>query len=139
MGIKSIIRKNVPNYSQAQVIAADLFRVRDNDNPGATLSWSGNSYAGERRRAEDDANIYVLTHWNTVIATVGFHEETEKLALIYFNARHISATTRGFQGRILKALDKVGVWGTSVVASELGKPTHKRGVILNRDMEFVVM
>ncbi len=139
MGIKSIIRKNVPNYSQAQVIAADLIRIRDNDNPGATLSWSGNSYRGERETYVDGTDVYVLSHWGTVISVVYFHTETEKLTVHYFNARYISATTRQFQGRILQAFDKIGVWGTKTVRSELAKPTHKRGVILNNDMEFVVM
>lgn len=135
MGIKSIIRKNVPNYSQAQVIAADLIHVRDNDNPGATLSWSGNSYSGARRHED---GMYILMHWDTVIAAVYYEPRVEKLVMDYFNARYISATTRGFQSRILKAFDKMGVWGTKTAATELGKPTHKRGVILNHDMEFVI-
>ena len=75
---------------------------------------------------------------NTVIAAVYYHDETEKLVMVYFNARYISATTRGLQGRILKAFDKIGVWGTKTIATELAKPTHKRGVILNHEMEFVI-
>lgn len=130
MATKSIVRKHVPNYSQKSVIAADLIRVRDNENPGAALSWEGNSYEGFRETYADGTVGYFLRHWNTIIAALYFEQNVEKVVVSYFNARYISATTRGFQSRILDAFDRVGVWGTQAVRSELSKPTHKRGLIV---------
>lgn len=83
--------------------------------------------------------MYILMHWDTVITAVYYEPRVEKLVMDYFDARYISATTRGFQSRILKAFDKIGVWGTKIVATELGKPTHKRGIILNNDLEFEII
>ena len=129
MGIKSIIRKNVPNYSQASVIAADLIRFRDGDNPGATLSWTGNSYSGRRmgRFGNDLPETYDLIHWDTTIASICMTDKG--LTVWYFDARYLSATTRKFQGRILEALDKIGVYGTRATLSELSEPTGKRRIV----------
>ena len=130
----SIIRKNVPNHSQSSVIAADLIRLRDDDCHGETLYWHGNSYGGYREYDPDGTPMYVLEHWSTVIAHIVNRDGA--LYVNYFNGCYISATTRGFQGRILAALDKMGVFGKENVRYILSKPTHKRGILMMTDAGY---
>jgi len=120
---------NVPNHSQASRIRFDIQKLQNGQ--GDTLQhWQGNSYKGI------PVTIYVdgekvghgiqLKHWDTTIAVITM------VGPIYFDARYISSTTRGFQGRIINALRTAfGENYASVVriAEELALPTGEREVL----------
>lgn len=121
----------VPNHSQVDRIATDLRKLAHNDDPAV---WQGNSYQGfpvtAKVRQETKHNGYQLKHWSTTIAE--FHYTPQGVVLAYFDARYISSTTRGFQGRILRAMSRVfGPAHATVVrvAEELALPTGERGVL----------
>ena len=107
------MRKNVTNKEQETRIATDVLTLK------TARDWQGNSYSGT---AYAENNSYDLLHWSTRIATV------QDGALTYFDARYHSATTRGFQGRILRGLARAGI-DVSAARQELSKPTHERGVV----------
>ena len=123
---------NVPNYLQVDQIATDLLKLTYNDDPAA---WKGNSYRGfpitAKVSQEAKYNGYQLKHWGTTIAV--FHYAPQGVVLAYFDARYISSrTTRGFQGRILRAMNRVfGPDHAAVVrvSEELALPTGERGVL----------
>lgn len=121
----------VPNHSQASRIRFD---VQSLQNHADIKPWKGNSYSGHQdvfyETLEDGFTkahtTYDLMHWSTTIASI------TRNGVLYFDARYISATTRGFQGRILNALRTAfGESHPDVVriSQELGKPTSQRGIL----------
>ena len=131
---------NVPNHTQAERIAQDIRRIqqwqRDQSTPWSYVhtNWNGNSYGGYcltqtvegANHAPTTAVVYRLFHWNTEIATLEFRED--EITRITVNAVYHSSTTRGFQGRILRALQSAG-FDTQILIDELSLPTHQRGTI----------
>lgn len=107
------MRKNVANYEQETRIATDILTLK------TARDWQGNSYSGT---VYAENNSYDLYHWSTRIATV------KDGALTYFDARYHSATTRGFQGRILRGLARAGI-DVSQAKQELAKPTDAREIL----------
>lgn len=134
--------RTVPNYGQSTRITIDLRRLAGVDHRSTIRDWRGNSYQGRLYQDYGTGfSIYELVHWRTTIAQFTTMHPGE-VRLAYFNASYISATTRGFQGRILKGMaDALGEDHPDVqlVAHELGKPTHKRGeLVLSFDSEEVL-
>ena len=118
---------NVPNHAQANRIASDLNKLARGESAD---DWHGNSYAGIVGY-QDGGHMYTLIHWSTPIARLHIASDG-KVSVLMFNARYISATTRSFQGRIYQALQTVhtiDVNDLSAIGDELGKKTHKRGVL----------
>lgn len=120
---------NVPNHSQTSRIRFDIQKLQN--GLGDTLQyWHGNSYKGI------PVTVYVsgekvghgikLKHWDTTIAVI------TTVGPIYFDARYISSTTRGFQGRILNALRTAygdNYASVARIAEELALPTGERDVL----------
>ena len=119
---------NVPNHAQANRIASDLNKLARGESAD---DWRGNSYAGIVGYQQDGGRMYTLMHWSTPIAQLHIASNGE-VSVGMFNARYVSATTRSFQGRIYQALQIVhamDVSDLSAIGNELGKKTHKRGVL----------
>lgn len=131
---------NVPNHTQVARITQDIRRIqhwqKNQSTPWSDVrtSWSGNSYGGYcltqtvegANGAPTTAIVYHLFHWNTEISEIQFRED--EITRVTFLARYISTTTRGLQGRILKALQQAG-FDTNLIVSELDLPTHQRGEV----------
>lgn len=128
---------NVSNHAQSAHIARDIRRLqhwqKEQSTPWSDVhtTWAGNSYGGYcltqtvegANGAPTMAVVYHLFYWNTEIATLEFRgDETTRVT---FFARYITTTTRGFQGRILKALQQAG-FDTNLIVSELSQPTRQR-------------
>ena len=131
---------NVPNHKQAARIAQDIRRIqhwqRDQSTPWSDVRtvWAGNSYSGQclmqtvegANHAPTTAVVYHLFHWNTEIACLEFR--ADEVVRITVNAHYYSSTTRGFQSRILRALQSAG-FDTQILVDELSLPTHQRGTV----------
>lgn len=122
-----MIRKRVPNHQQQHVIQSDVAHLPDFDRGNEFREWSGNSYAGHTEYTGEFVR-YVLRHWSTTIAEIEYSHVTKTTTLTYFDARYHSSTTRSFQGRILRALDRAGV-SVAEAYNQLSRPTHQRGLM----------
>lgn len=123
---------NVPNHSQTSRIRFDLERLAGVDHKSTIKDWRGNSYQGRLYTDyQTGLSIYELVHWNTTIAQFTTMRPGV-VVMTYFNARHISTTTRGFQSRILNAMRTAFGENNSfvrAVSAELAQKTHQRGEI----------
>lgn len=123
----------IPNYAQTSRIRFDIQAIQN--GRGDTVEyWHGNSYKGIPETLRVDGHRIWhgirLMHWDTTIAIIS------AAGAIYFDARYVSATTRGFQGRILNAMRTAfGENHPTVIriAAELSMPTDQRGVLDWRD------
>lgn len=115
---------NVPNHSQTSRIRFDIQALQNGQTPS---DWRGNSYAGIVGYATENGRLYTLIHWQTPIAQI--HVKDGVATILFFDARHISTTTRGFQGRIIRALSTaLGMRNPDVerIHAELGRKTSDR-------------
>lgn len=125
---------NVPNHSQTSRIRFDVQRLQNGQDP---LYWRGNSYQGiPTTFAINDVETLGIRfkHWDTTIAAV------TASGVLYFNARYISTTTRGFQSRIVNALATAfGENHAAVVRirEELALPTGERDILDWRESEGI--
>ena len=118
---------NVPNHTQAARIAVDLKRLQSGQAE-IIKDWQGNSYQG-RAYKHDGIWIYELVHWSTTIAQ--FALIGGQVVMTWFDARYLSSTTRGFQGRIIKGMTNshIGRGWIEMVSDQLSQPTGKREII----------
>lgn len=120
---------NVPNHSQTSRIQHDIQTILRGQGDRVSY-WQGNSYKSIPVTIHVDGHRIIhgikLVHWNTPIAII------TAVGAIYFDARYISSTTRGFQGRIVNAMRNVfGNDYASVarIVEELSLPTSERDVL----------
>lgn len=117
---------NVPNHAQSARIAADLRKLQNGQPIDA---WTGNSYRGYTTTYDGHRPAYILRHWDTEIAAFTLVDGVVRV--VVFRAHYYSSTTRGFQGRIAKAMTSAAVdpEGQAAISAELARSTGSRGRI----------